>query len=178
MRDERTADEILTRWVHDYAHCVQGYVFGVVRCSAAAEDLTQETFVRAWRAMDRYQDQGVERAYLLRIADRLACDYLRRNRPEKTVGDEAWEALQPTSDDTPSHNLEFAEARTALSGALDCLTPQQRRVLLLRFFGDLDFAEIAHALELPLNTVLSHCRRGLLALRKQLAPADHEPTPS
>jgi len=45
----------------------------------------------------------------------------------------------------------------------------QKRVLLLRFFGELEFAAIAEQMELPLGTVLSHCHRGLKSLRKMLA---------
>jgi RNA polymerase sigma-70 factor, ECF subfamily len=51
---------------------------------------------------------------------------------------------------------------------LDRLSPPQRRVLLLRYYGQFTFAEIAEMIDCPLNTTLSHCRRGLEALRALL----------
>lgn len=59
-----------------------------------------------------------------------------------------------------------AEARHQLDAAMELLTAAQRRVLLLRYYGDLSFAEIAETMDCPLSTALSHCRRGLLALRQ------------
>ena len=56
-----------------------------------------------------------------------------------------------------------------MAEALDQLSVPQRRVLLLRYYGDMSFEEIAATLECPLNTALSHCRRGLLALRRLLS---------
>ena len=58
-----------------------------------------------------------------------------------------------------------AEVNGQLAAALDQLSSPQRRVLLLRYFGQLTFAEIAEMTDCPLNTTLSHCRRGLETLR-------------
>jgi RNA polymerase sigma factor (sigma-70 family) len=66
----------------------------------------------------------------------------------------------------PSEALARTEAAERLTGALDRLSPAQRRVLLLRYYGQMSFAEIADVVGCPLSTALSHCRRGLLALRK------------
>ncbi len=77
MRDaSRPTDEHeqLTVWVRQHGRAVFGYLARMVRDRALAEDLFQEVFCRAWQARGRYQDTGRERAYLLRIADRLACD--------------------------------------------------------------------------------------------------------
>ena len=60
------------------------------------------------------------------------------------------------------------EAIGEVHRALEQLSPPQRRVLLLRYYGQMSFAEIAHIMEIPLNTVLSHCHRGLEKLRKLL----------
>ena len=65
----------------------------------------------------------------------------------------------------PPDTVARAEAADRLREALDRLSAAQRRVLLLRYFGQMSFAEIAEAVGCPLNTALSHCRRGLLALR-------------
>jgi RNA polymerase sigma-70 factor (ECF subfamily) len=83
------------------------------------------------------------------------------------VDDTVWLDLEPTDPaGEPGESLLRAEARAALDTALDALTEPQRRVLLLRYYGNLAFEEIASVLDCPLNTALSHCRRGLLALRQ------------
>ena len=168
--EEHRDDERLSQWVREHGRAVRGYVFGLVRRLDVAEDVTQEVFRRAWQAREAYQEHGTPRAYLLKIADRLVCDRARRLKPEVNWDAETWDQHEPAAaDDEPSHELSQAEAVQHLTQALDCLPPPQRRVLLLRFYGDMGFVEIAATLNCPLNTALSHCHRGLATLRKLLA---------
>jgi len=135
-----------------------------------ADDLAQEVFCRAWQSRERYREQGHTRSYLLRIADRLACDRIRRKKPEETLSEAGWRDREPWSDsgDPVSAAVE-SEVAERLHAALGQLTPIQQRVLLLRYYGQLTFDEIARTIGCPLNTALSHCRRGLEMLRRQLA---------
>ena len=156
-------------WGREHGPAVRGYLLAVVRRPEVADDLTQEVFCRAWQARSRYREQGTARAYLLRIADRLLCDRHRRRGREVTLDDERWRQMEPASRAVePPEAAARAEAVSQLTAALDCLSPTQRRVLLLRYYGQLSFAEIAETVGCPLNTALSHCRRGLMALRKLL----------
>jgi RNA polymerase sigma-70 factor (ECF subfamily) len=156
--------------VREHSRAVRGFLLGLVRRQDVADDLLQEVFQRAWLARGSYQERGRERAYLLRIADRLVCDRGRRMGVEVNVDDVAWQQLEPAEEDeAPLNLLATGETQSELAAALDRLSPPQRRVLLMRYFGDLDFAEIARTMEMPLSTALSHCRRGLLTLRKLLA---------
>lgn len=160
----------MTEWVREHGPAVRGYLLGLVRRADEADDLAQEVFCRAWQGRQRYQEQGYARTYLLRIADRLACDRLRRKKPVETLSEEGWRHNEPRSDEgDPVTKAMAVEAAGRLAEALDQLTPVQRRVLLLRFYGQLTFDEIAQTLGCPLSTALSHCRRGLEMLRKQLA---------
>jgi RNA polymerase sigma-70 factor, ECF subfamily len=164
-----SVDERIARWVRDHARAVRGYLLGVVRRADVADDLVQETFQRAWQARDRYRDEGHERAFLLKIADRLAIDRGRRLGREVNVDEATWHEVEPTARGPgPTDELARGETSEEMSAALDRLSPAQRRVLLLRFFGNLSFEEIAGALGCPLSTALSHCRRGLAAMRKLL----------
>ncbi|HZL90802.1 MAG TPA: RNA polymerase sigma factor [Pirellulaceae bacterium] len=162
-------EEFAYRWVREHAAAVRGYLLGLVRRPEVADDLAQEVFRRAWQAHDRYQDRGRQRAYLLTIADRLACDRARRLGVEVTVDGDAWRTIEPAESDRPLDQLTERESEEELAQALEQLSPVQRRVLLLRYYGEMEFAEIAAAIGCPLSTALSHCRRGLLALRKLLA---------
>lgn len=161
------AGERIARWFREHGRSVRGYLLGMVRRPDVADDLLQEVFQRAWKARDRYRDEGHERAYLLRIADRLVVDRSRRLGLELTVDEAVWREVEPAADEAlPLDGLASAETSQQLAAALERLTPAQRRVLLLRFFGDLTFEEIAQQLGCPLGTALSHCRRGLIALRR------------
>lgn len=167
MEPHADADR-LTRWVREHGGAVRGFLLASLGDAHAADDLLQETFYRAWSARARYRDDGRERAYLLRIADRAATDRFRKKR-EKLLDDDAWRTVEPATDFAePREQLEQDEQARRLHAALKQLTDPQRRTLLLRYFGNLDFAEIGVQLNLPLNTVLSHGRRGLLALKKFL----------
>lgn len=161
--------ERVTQWVQEHGPAVRGYLRALVRHDAEADDLAQEVFRRAWTARDSYQEQGTARSYLLRIADRLVCDRARRMRREVNLDSQAWESIEPqarTGD--PIRWMGHSEAQRQLAEALDQLTPAQRRVLLLRYYGQMSFTEIAHTMNSPLNTVLSHCHRGLRTLRRIL----------
>jgi RNA polymerase sigma-70 factor, ECF subfamily len=168
--DQSSGDgDRLAQWVREHGRAVRGYLLGIVRRADVADDLVQETFWRAWRSRHKYQESGTARAYLFKIADRLACDHCRSVGKEIHLNDEAWNQVEPASNvEAPPDRLAWNESRRQLAEALDALSPPQRRVLLLRYYGDLEFGQIAELCECPLGTVLSHCHRGLRALRKLL----------
>src|SRR5687768_17507399 len=169
--EQRQAEsDRLARFFREHGRCVRGYLLGMVRRPDVADDLLQMVFQRAWQARARYRDEGHERAYLLKIADRLVVDRSRRLGLELTVDEATWREAEPLADDdSPVEEILRTETNHQLAAALDRLTPAQKRVLLLRFFGDLTFEEIAATIGCPLGTALSHCRRGLIALRQLLA---------
>ena len=103
----------------------------------------------------------------MQIADRAACDRFRRTRTEPTLGDEIWSIAEPVDRAmNPAQAATKSETAAQLDAALKTLAPIQRRALLLRYFGQLTFVEIADTIGCPLNTALSHCHRGLQILRK------------
>jgi len=178
----------MAAWVRDHGAAVRGYLRAVLRRADEADDLTQEVFCRAWQNRGRYQEMGHARAYLLRIAERLTYDRTRRRRPETSLDQTVWHVVVSEGDTgihhaprdvpltrsvrstigDPADRAMAAESAERLTAALDRLTPIQQRVLLLRYYGQLTFNEIAETLGCRLNTVLSHCHRGLKALRKHL----------
>jgi len=160
-------------WGRVHGPAVRGYLAAMLGRPDLADDLAQEVLCRAWQARGRYREQGNARAYLLRIADRLACDHGRKLAREVNWSDQRWQAMEPADDlAEPGENLVREEAVRQLASALETLSPAQRRVLLLRYYGDLSFAQIAAIMGCPLSTALSHCHRGLAALRKLLVKSD------
>lgn len=157
----------LADWVHEHGPAVFGYLLHLVRDRHVAEDLLQDVFCRAWTARARYIEQGRARAYLLRIADRLA--RLHRRRAEYRMAHSAAPPDHAADGESPLQRLVRLESWRQLEEALALLSEPQRRTLLLRFYGELEFGEIAAILGCPLNTALSHAHRGLRKLRDVLA---------
>lgn len=164
--DPNDAERRLTEWVRRYADPLRGYLWSLAPepDRSSVEDLLQEVFLRAWRARADYVELGREKAYLFRIADRILAD--RRRTAARRFEDAA--DLDQTPDPsapTPVDWLAEGETRRLAVQALEALSDPQRRTLLLRYFGELRFEEIAEILGCPLNTALSHARRGLERLR-------------
>jgi RNA polymerase sigma-70 factor (ECF subfamily) len=169
LAHESGQSERIAGWVRDHGGAVRGYVRAMVARNDLVDDLVQEVFFRAWQGRSGYEERGRARAYLLQIADRVVCDRFRRAKPETTLGDKVWELgeLHGSAAD-PAVRAAATEAALRLQDALNELTPIQRRALLLRYYGELSFSDIAATLGCPLGTALSHCRRGLQTLRSFL----------
>ena len=155
----------MAAWAREHGPAVRGYLRSVVHREEVVDDLYQEVFGRALEAQTSYQERGHARAYLIRIADRLVVDHFRREKQEINIEYDNWPhgvAAQGTLE--PGMHLERQETIRQLRVALHALTGEQRRVLMLRYYGNLKFKEIAETMNCPLNTALSHCRRGLQTL--------------
>jgi RNA polymerase sigma-70 factor, ECF subfamily len=150
-----SADELLATWVREHSAAIRGYALALVRRPDVADDVLQEVFRRAWQVRDTFRRQGQDRAFLIRIADHLVCDRARRQGWELNVDDTGWHSLEPAHEEDPSSLAQWHEAEQDLTAALERLSPTQRRVLLMRYFADLSFADIAEQLGCPLNTALS-----------------------
>jgi len=143
-----------------------GYLLGN---AADAEDATQETMARAWRARATLRDAASFDAWLDRILVNTCRDRLRRRRVVRMVDLEASgeiEARDPFR--------EFL-ARDELEAALGALTADQRVVVVLRFWQDLSLEQISERLGWPLGTVKSRLHHAMGAMKKRLErDAGHE----
>lgn len=145
-----------------------GLVHGFCRRTVgadAADDLTQQVFVEAWRSRASFDpDRGVVPGWLVGIARNLVARHGRQAaRTPTPVADT--EVTEPPTDDSTADTL---ADRLTVAAALDVLSEPQRATLRLAFFDDLSQAEIADRLGVPLGTVKSHHRRGLARLRDHL----------
>jgi len=133
---------------------------------ARADDLAQEAFVRAWRAMPKFRGEARFRTWLTR----LAYSSLAAERPTLPRADDAPPELGAHSDFAPG-----ADWRIDLDRALATLSEPQRHALLLCYGADLSHAEAALVLGWPLGTVKTQVLRAKARLRSQLQA--WEPTP-
>jgi RNA polymerase sigma-70 factor (ECF subfamily) len=162
----------LTALYDRHGRLVYSLALRIVRDSGDAEDVTQEVFVQAWRQADRFDTtRGSVAAWLLTVARARSIDLLRRRRARPQPADGP--AIVDSSDGAPGQDVRFewAERADAVRTALESLPLVQRLTIELAFFEGLTHNEIAEQLEVPLGTVKSRVRQGLLRLRDLLAGA-------
>jgi RNA polymerase sigma-70 factor (ECF subfamily) len=139
--------------------------------AGTAEDVVQEAFLGAWRNAGRFApDRGTVRTWLLAIVHHRAIDTLRRRRATVELPEEADGGPPPLALTLPDIWEDVAAAldRDTIQAALSAIPVRQREALDLAYFGGLTQVEIAERLQLPLGTVKSRMRLGLLALRAEL----------
>lgn len=124
----------------------------------AAEEIAQEVFLRLYRDLDSIESPQHMVHWLRRVTANRCIDAIRRRRWRSVPIDESY----PADQREPKDSLAIRTVRRLMGG----LPARQRVVLALRFQEELEIPEIARTLEMPLNTVKSHLRRGVEALRK------------
>lgn len=156
----------LAQLYHRTRTAVYGLALSMLGSGHDADDVTQDTFVRALEKAQLYRPQGTPMAWLLTITRNLALMKLRERGRTRDLPQEEWEAL-------PAWNPQVtAEDQTVLEAALNTLTVEERQVVLLHAVSGLKHREIAKLLEMPLPTVLSKYRRSLSKLKKKLEGVD------
>jgi RNA polymerase sigma-70 factor (ECF subfamily) len=136
-----------------------GYFRRQTALAPAAEDLLQDTFVRALKRIDRLQAAVSQRAYLFGIARHVGIDALRRLRPLTDLPPDVPDAAKSEDD-----RLEL------MRHAISELPEGQREALLLKLHHDLSYLEIAEVLAIPVGTVRSRIHNAVLRLRQALNP--------
>ncbi|MBL9076349.1 MAG: sigma-70 family RNA polymerase sigma factor [Planctomycetes bacterium] len=161
--DAAAVDQFLRR----HSSMVWGLARRFCRSAEDAEDATQEVFVEIWRSAERFDaSQGSEVTFLMTIARRRLIDRARRQgrRPSSELLDDAGTLPAPVGTDRAELHDEVQRAKEALAQ----LRPEQREVLDLALGQGRTHQEISAAIGIPLGTVKSHARRGLMRLRELL----------
>jgi RNA polymerase sigma-70 factor (ECF subfamily) len=138
---------------------------------ALGEDAAQETFVKAWRNLSKYDDAKPFRPWVLQIARNTSLDLLRKRRNTTFTalsGDDGAQQFEDTLADEeplPDEVFERKELAAEVGSALAQLPERDRSVLTLRYEDQLPFEEIADVMSAPMNTVKSWHRRALAKMR-------------
>ena len=138
-----------------------------------ARDVTQETFLRAFRALSGFKGDAKFSSWLYRITLNLCRDWMRKDRRAPLVAvPEGVEIEQLAAERGPVESVEDLAARAELSRevakAMEQLPAEQRHAILLKEYHGLTFQEIADLMKCPLSTVKTRVYQGLSTLRKQL----------
>jgi RNA polymerase sigma-70 factor (ECF subfamily) len=174
----RTGDGAALEELYDrHAGLLYSVILRIVRESAEAEDVLQETWVQAWKRSASYDaGRGTVAAWLLTMARSRAIDRsrsLRSRQSAETAAEMEAATAMPAPAGEPANEVARRDIHHRVVKALETLAPQQREVLALAYFGGLSQSEISARCGAPLGTVKSWVRQGLKRLR-ELIPAEEE----
>lgn len=166
---DATAETQLRALYDEHASALFGFVLRLTDGDRGrAEDVVQDTLVRAWQHRDRLQaGQGPVRPWLFTVARRLAIDAHRRRvaRPDEIGGESAEQALLAVAD---ADQVEAGLDRIVVLDALSALSAEHRDVIMQTYYAGRTVAEAAHLLGVPSGTVKSRTFYALKALRLAL----------
>lgn len=179
--DEALVADYLGGEAPAFDELVRRYLPGIYRFASRltngspdANDVAQEVFVKAWKALERFDQARSFRAWLYAIARNAVIDWARK-RKDVTFSKLDGEADEPRFEDSledampwPEEVAARGEASAAVDAAIATLPPDRQAVVLMHDAEGLTFEEIAEALERPMNTVKSQYRRALQTLRARL----------
>ncbi len=162
--------------VQRHQDSIYGLIIRMVGETTAAEELTQDTFIRAWRSLDRFREESKVSTWLYRIAVNLCRDHYGSRRTRQSRRETSMERLDsagagiPSSEPRPDERLEESEMADAFRRALEALDPDHRAAFLLRHQEGLAPAEIAAALGISVANAKVRVHRAremiLAALRR------------
>jgi len=165
--------------IRRYERPVFSLVYRMVRDREVAEELAQDTFVKALNNIERYSPEFKLSSWLFKIANNLAIDHLRRGRlptvslsgaPDAATASEIEATSFEVASRTPSalEDLEARELGSAIERAIGRLRPEYRSCIIMRHVEGRSYEEIASTLDLPLGTVKTYIHRARQELRRAL----------
>ena len=163
-------DELVVR----YRTRIFGMIYNMVHNEQDAWDLAQDSFVKAWNSIKRFRGQSSFYTWMYRIVMNVTIDWLRKKQV-KGAGTEFDDAIQlkeiepasrtvPKPDALPYERMERSEIRAQIDNAIAQLSPEHRAVILMKEIEDMQYHEIAEALDCSIGTVMSR----LFYARKKL----------
>lgn len=154
-----------------YQSKVYGYIISVVKDKDIADDIFQETFYKVIYTINSgvYKDENKFIHWVMRIAHNLIVDYFRRigkmpivpNRPDYDIID-----TLKLHDDNVEKQIMRKQTNSNIRKLIKKLPPEQRRVVIMRHYGHLDFKEIAERTNVSINTALGRMRYAIINLRR------------
>lgn len=158
--------------VHEYSRRVYNLAYRFTGRHEAAEDLTQDVFVRVYRSLEQYDPQAGDLSnWLMRLARNLIIDdYRRRGRTPTELGEDLsdHEYHLESQLSRPDRGVERQERARQVHAAIAKLQPELRECVILRDIEELTYQEIVEILKIPIGTVKSRINRGRIELAKIL----------
>ncbi|MBR7067637.1 MAG: sigma-70 family RNA polymerase sigma factor [Bacteroidales bacterium] len=171
INGERAALEQL---IKRYERKVYVYILMMVHQSHLAEDLTQDTFIKAIQSLKRgqYSDDNKFGSWLIRIAHNIVIDHFRRSKQRQELLSSSYDydlfATARFSEANVEQRMVYGQVLADVRSLLNELPMEQREVVLLRYYGDLSFKEIADLTNVSINTALGRMRYAIMNMRKTI----------
>jgi RNA polymerase sigma-70 factor (ECF subfamily) len=159
---ERRYDRALERLLDEHRHKVFRMALVMLRDTAKAEDVTQDVFIKLWRALPLYDGRAAVSTWLYTIARNTCLSAIRADNYRRTSALD--EAVEPSAPSTTQLTLSVEQC-------LSRLPDVQRQVTTLFYMQERSVADVAAMLDLPEGTVKSHLHRARRALAVMMAPA-------
>lgn len=164
-----------------YQRRIQRLIGRMVRDVDLVEDIAQDTFIRAYRALHQFRGDAQFYTWLYRIAVNTAKKALMELKRDPTVSEAAWRTSddddetsrpgnEPTTDETPESLLAAKEIGAVVNAAMEALPPDLREAVILREIEGLSYEEIAVAMNCPIGTVRSRIFRAREAVSARIRP--------
>lgn len=140
-----------------------------------AEDVVQDTFLRVYKNLTKYDHHMKFSTWIYRIATNLCIDRLRKRKPNYSLDAESSEregldgySMIPSDHRTPESELILTETQKIIHQAIESLPVKYKSVMILRYLQDLSLQEIGEILDMPITTIKTRVHRGREFLRKKL----------
>jgi RNA polymerase sigma-70 factor, ECF subfamily len=166
-------DAAFSELVKKYLKPVYNFLYQLTSDYSSLDDLTQETFVKAWKNIKKFDPERNFKTWIFTIAKNTAYDYFKKKKTipfSNFVDEEGNSKLENISDNEilPLEILERADAAKEIETGLAKISSQYRLILTMCYKDDLALQEIAEVLNISYNTVKSQHQRALVAIKKQL----------
>lgn len=140
-----------------------------------AEDIVQETFLRVYKNLDRYDENQKFSTWIYRIGTNLCIDRLRKRKPSYSLDADMNDqegmdgySMIPSDDRSPETEMLLSETQRIIHESIESLPAKYKTIMLLRYIQDLSLQEISEVLDLPVTTIKTRVHRGREFLRKKL----------
>ncbi len=166
--------EAISQLIERHSRRVRDYIRMMVQDSDVAEDLFQETFIKAVRVIDegRYTDNGRFLSWVLRIAHNIVIDYFRSRKQEREVNEKeaGYDLLGSLriAEGNVEDRMVSSQIERDIRRLVALLPEEQRQVVEMRYYSDMSFKEIAEQTGVGINTALGRMRYALINLRKMI----------
>ena len=164
----------ISQLIERHSRRVKDYIHMMVKDRDVADDIFQETFIKAVRVIDegRYTDNGKFLSWILRIAHNQVIDHFRAQRQNKSVSEsEAGYDVLGTlklAERTVEDALVCEQIERDVRALVELLPAEQREVVMMRYFSGLSFKDIAEQTNVSINTALGRMRYALINLRRMI----------
>ena len=173
--DTQAFDALVTK----YRTRVHALIYNMVHNEQDAWDLAQDSFVKAWKSIDRFRGQASFYTWIYRIATNVTIDWVRKRKAQGgvefddalNVQAEPGSPTAPRPEAAPADKIAHAEIRGRIDAAIGKLSPEHRAVILMREIDGLSYEEIAESMDSSLGTVMSrlfYARKKLQSMLKDL----------